>query len=765
MKIKNIEKKLKNIRIRLGEILVRDGLVTEKELNNALAAQKVQEGRLGDILVSMKLVDDGQIAAALSKQLDIPLVRLEKTKISRDAVSLVPEALAEKYMLMPIRKQGKKLVVAMSNPLEYNAVQDLRFITDGPIYIVVASKTDVEACQRRYYPKSDISGELAGEVSADDMEVIPQKADEDMRISDLKNSAELPPVIRFGNSVIADAIRLNASDIHIEPQKLGDDKKVMVVRYRIDGIMHETLKSDISIHTPLVSRLKVISGLDISERRIPQDGKAQVNYNKTTFDLRVSTIPTTYGEKVTMRILNPASARMNPEDLGFTPKDLDKVLDAIHRPQGLVLVTGPTGSGKSSSLYAFLNRLNAPEVNIITVEDPVEFDVPGINQVQINTRAGITFAKGLRSILRQDPDIVMVGEIRDAETAAVAFQAAQTGHLVLSTLHTNDAPSAVCRLMDLGIDAFQISSALVAVIGQRLVRRIHRDCRIKETPDAKTLERISAHIPDAGGQGSGPPLFYRGGGCAGCNNTGYKGRMGLYEIMRMTPALRELIKPGISASAIAAQALKEGYKTLARDGVQKAVAHATSLSEVFRVAPPDPVARQAPKKTVPVTPEADAPPPTPPAPDVRDAAVFTPRVRIDFSGQGPRIVVAEDNDITQEVICDALESRGFQAIAADNGKEALEIILDAEPDLVITDYIMPEMDGLQLIRALKAREATRDIPILMLTSVDNVESELMVMKAGADEYLPKPIDRRKFLQRVESLARRIPNQLPPNTCG
>jgi len=755
MKLKNIENGLKHNRIKLGEILIAEGLLTDKDLQDALAAQKIQDKKFGKVLISMGLVNDQQLGRALSKQLNIPFVNLEDTRVSQEAIDLVPVKIAEKYNLIPIKKKDKNLVVAMSNPLEYDAVQDLRFVTECNIYIVVASISDVLKYQNKYYPKIDILKEITGKGDLETtIELVQPKDEKDSQIPDLKSQALLPPVVRFCNSMIANAIRSNASDIHIEPQKISAHNKKLVIRYRIDGVMQESLKADINIHPALVSRIKIISGMDISERRVPQDGKAQVNYGNETFDMRISTIPTTYGEKVTMRILNPATARMNPEDLGFINEDLQKVLECLDQPQGIILVTGPTGSGKSSSLYAFLNRLNKPEVNIVTVEDPVEFDVPGINQVQINTKSGITFGRGLRSILRQDPDIVMIGEIRDIETAGIAFQAAQTGHLVLSTLHTNDAPSAITRLMDLGIGHFQISDALVAVIGQRLVRRIHTDCKIKDELEPGVMKRIAPYFSE-----TQIPAFHKGSECQGCNHTGYSGRLGLYEILVVTPSLKALISSNVGGVSIKEQAAKEGFKSLIQDGIQKAGKGLTSLSEVFRVAPPDNSARS---RSMTVS-QAGHSAQTPDPPDIapgkasihKEIPAFVQEERTDFSGGKIKVVVAEDDAITQMILCNALESLGYQTMTADNGKQALEIILEKKPDLVVTDYLMPEMDGLQLIQALKAEGDTKDIPILMLTSMGELDSEISVMKAGADDFLPKPINRQRFLIRVENLAKRI----------
>ncbi|MDX2512987.1 MAG: ATPase, T2SS/T4P/T4SS family [Desulfobacterales bacterium] len=425
-------------RIKIGECLIAAGLIDRKTLNKALGLQKVEKKRIGQVLIDMGVADDVVIAKALSKQLKIPFLELKNKKVSKDVIALVPAELAENHLLLPLKIVKGKLVVAMANPLNFYALDDLRFVTQRAIHITVASQGDILAAIERHYPKHDLDKAFeSGPGMENGVEVIQGVEVEEKDVSRLLTLSELPPVVRFCNAILSDAIKLKASDIHIEPQKAA-----VVIRYRVDGVMREVMKTDKHVHASLVSRIKIMSGMDISERRQPQDGRSQIRYHKKNYDLRVSTLPTSYGEKVTIRILNPDTASVCLEDLGFSEKTLEDFVEAVGRPQGTILVTGPTGSGKSSTLYACLNRLNSPAVNIITVEDPVEYDVEGINQVQINPKAGITFAAGLKSILRQDPDIVMIGEIRDAEAASIAFQAAQTGHLVLSTLHTNDAPSA-----------------------------------------------------------------------------------------------------------------------------------------------------------------------------------------------------------------------------------------------------------------------------------------------------------------------------------
>jgi len=745
---------------KLGEILVQAGLIDSKTLFNAMEIQKIQKKKIGEVLIDMGVVDDVEVANALASQLKFPYVRLEKKKIPEECLSLVPPEMAQKYLLIPIKKIEKGLIVAMANPLDQSAIDDLRFVSRIPIHVAVAPERDILWAIDKYYPKRDIQQDLGYEPGAgEDMEIIQRIEPDERRDQDLMNLAGLPPVVRFTNAIIAEAIKLKASDIHIEPQKTS-----VIIRYRVDGIMREIMKTDKHVHASLVSRIKIISNMDISIRRKPQDGKAQVRYGKKNYDLRVSTIPTSEGETVTIRILNPATANMTPKDLGFSDNDLKDVVNAISMPQGMILVTGPTGSGKSSTLYAFLNKLNVPEVNIITVEDPVEFDISGINQVHINPKAGITFAAGLRSILRQDPDIVMVGEIRDSETAGIAFQAAQTGHLVLSTLHTNDAASAVTRLLDLDVDAFLISASLIAVVGQRLVRRICQECKERDELTPDVLERLRPYLG-----GDGETTFWKGAGCEVCQHTGYSGRMGLYEILMITPTLKKLITPNVTDITLKNAARKEGFQTMTMDGVRKAMQGLTSIDEVFRVAPPELGAGaetgEIPQVAVagPDAQEGVRPPVTrPPAQEMigkeefqpGERPAFVPEELPAFTGEKPKVLVADDNKVTLKVLCKTLESENYQVFAAENGFEALKIATQKMPELIITDYNMPEMDGMMLIKKLKSQLKTRYIPIIMLTAKDEIDSEVEVIDAGADDYLVKPVDPRRFLARVSRLLKK-----------
>ncbi|MFC1858956.1 ATPase, T2SS/T4P/T4SS family [Thermodesulfobacteriota bacterium] len=730
---------------KLGDYLIKVGLIDATTLENALEIQKIQKKQIGQILIDMQVVDDVEISRAIAKYLRMPFVRLTDKKIPQNIIDMVRQETVEKYLLIPVSKAKDKLVVAMTDPLEPDAINDLRFITQMPIHAVVSPRADILDAIGKYYPKPDLADDLNFELNeAEDMIIVEQKDEDEADEQDLLNLADLPPVVRFTNAIVADAIKRRASDIHIEPQA-----STLLVRYRIDGIMRESVKTKMLIHASLVSRLKVISGLDIAVSRKPQDGKAQVNYDGLNYDLRVSTIPTSEGEKATIRILNPATAKLLPSDLGFSEKNLKKISEIVGMTQGIVLVTGPTGSGKSTTLYACLNRLNTSSVNIITVEDPVEFEIEGINQVQINPKAGLSFAAGIRAILRQDPDVIMVGEIRDSETALIGTQAAQTGHLVLSTLHTNDAISAVTRLFDLGLKSYQISSAVIAVIGQRLVRRIHQDCKVQNSPRPEILNRF---IQLAGEKRVA--ALSMGRGCEACQNTGYRGRMGLYEVLMMTPALKELIEPEFSVASFKKTAEREGFQTMLEDGVQKAIQGRTTIQEVFRVVPLD-----AEHDIKSMTSESDAPLSAAVVSNGREergpeqSIVEQSSERLDEKRslqtvRLPQIMVVDDNNVTLKILEKILSKKNYAVITAENGTDALNLALKEQPDLVITDYNMPRLDGIALIRELKSRRLTRSIPIIMLTTEDAIDSEVEVFNAGADDYLIKPVHSKRLVARV-----------------
>jgi type IV pilus assembly protein PilB len=562
---------------RLGVYLLAAGLIDEKTLTKALEIQKAQDPPktpIGKLFIEMGVTDDVNIAKALASQLNIDFLPLENLNIPPDVISIIPASIATASMVMPISKKGKKLVVAMANPLEQYVIDDLRFITALDVEIAVSPESKINAAIKKYYT-DNLDSKLSEDADIDAfLEVIADEKipEEENDIQNLIVLTEQAPVVKFTNHIIANAIRFKASDIHIEP-RYGDT----LVRYRVDGIMREILHASKKSHFSVVARIKIISNMDISIRRKPQDGRTRIKFGRKEYDLRISTIPTSYGEKVTVRILDPEGADLSIADLGFPEKDQEIFMGQIHRPQGIILVTGPTGSGKSTTLYACLNELNTSEVNIITVEDPVEYDVAGVNQVQINVKAGITFATGLRSILRQDPDIVMVGEIRDKETASIAFQASQTGHLVLSTLHTNDAPSAVIRLVDMGIEPYVISAGLNCVMGQRLVRKLCPRCKIPDPKSSELVKRYNAFLPE-----DIKPMFWTSKGCDHCHTIGYKGRVGVFEILRVSRAIQEALVSKDAMIRVRTVAESEGFQMLAYDGLQKAITGITSHRELVR---------------------------------------------------------------------------------------------------------------------------------------------------------------------------------------
>ena len=718
-------------RRRMGESLVDTGVIDDKSLSKAIEIQKITKKKLGQVLLDMGVVDELEIAKTLSKQFNIPLVRLDNIEIPKEVIDLVPAEMAEGYLLVPVEVKGKGLLLAMANPLEPYAVDDVRFVTRMPIVIAVASQGEILRALEKYYPKKALQKDLKGTSSADGAVEVVQEKKEEEDIEDIKSLTERPPVVRFVNEILADAIKLKASDIHIEPQKT-----MAIVRYRIDGFLRDVLQVDRHIHAPAVSRIKIISGMDISIRRKPQDGRCHVKHGENSYDVRVSTIPTSYGEKATLRILNPEGARIGLGGLGLSARMLASLEEIITLPQGMLLVTGPTGSGKSSTLYGCLNRLNTRQVNIVTVEDPVEFEIKGVNQVQINPLAGITFASGLRSILRQDPDIVMVGEIRDAETASIATQAAQTGHLVLSTLHTNDAPSAISRLVDLGIEPFLIAASLHAVLGQRLVRKICEGCKVPDPLTSNTLKRLESYLPV-----DKSPTFWKGTGCEACHYTGYVGRTGIFEVLRITAGLRSKIEPGFSVVALKKAAEREGFESMFHDGIRKALEGLTTVEEAYRVAPAE--LESSAESEILVSPIVQETPEEIPFPEFQSSSVTLPRPK--------KILVANHSEITRRILRDVLEAESFLVLTAENPAEAMGLILKEKPALMVTDFLTPEMDDRSLVEKLRSQLSTRYIPIIMLTPRGNGDSKTKWSEAGADDYLAKPVDANKLLVHIHRL--------------
>jgi type IV pilus assembly protein PilB len=572
---------------RLGEMLVDEGIISEEQLQEALHEQKIKGGRLEKILISQGYVTQDVIMAFVGTQLGIPHVSLSEIgEIPNDVVFSVPESIALNHVLIPIVKKDKKITVAMADPLNVFAIDDIKMMTGLEVEPAIASEAEIKALQAKYYSGATNAGgaeagadmqEILGTMGGGDnnLEVM-EEQQEEMDISKLEAAGEDAPVVRLVNLILTEAVRSGASDIHIEPYE-----KSLRCRYRIDGVLHEVQSPPKSISAAMSSRIKIMSSLDISERRLPQDGRIKIKVLGKEIDLRVSVCPVQFGEKIVMRILDSSNLSLDLPKLGFEEDILPKFQKAIVEPYGLVLVTGPTGSGKSTTLYSALHYINDPDTNISTIEDPVEYNLPGINQVNARAGIGLTFAAGLRSFLRQDPDVIMVGEIRDKETGEIAINAALTGHLVFSTLHTNDAPGAVTRMGNMGIEPFLITSTVHCVVAQRLLRRICKDCK-------QTYEAAPEVLEEMGLQVTGEPVtLYKGSGCATCSNTGYKGRMAIHEVMILNDEFRKGVLQRKPASELKKLARAGGMQTLRECGVQKVLKGMTSVEELFRVAHAD----------------------------------------------------------------------------------------------------------------------------------------------------------------------------------
>jgi type IV pilus assembly protein PilB len=552
----------------LGDILVSEGLASHEQVAAAVEEQERVGRTLGRVLVERGVLSESQLVSALARQIGLRFVDLSDHVVDASAVALVPAVVCRRHTALPIGREDGRLLVAMADPANVFAIDDIRSITGMEVRALVATRVDVIAAIARYH-RAD--GELDSLTVAMDANAENAAA---VALDSVREVTDDAPIVRYVNLLITQAIADRASDIHLEPTE--NDLRV---RFRIDGVLHEIMRSPKQIASGVISRLKIMADINIAERRKPQDGRLSVAVEGKKIDLRVATLPTVWGEKVVMRVLDNSTAQLTLADLGFEPANYDSFASSFTKPYGMILVTGPTGSGKSTTLYATLNIVSTPEKNVITVEDPVEYRLPGINQVQVNAKAGLTFASALRSILRSDPDVVLIGEVRDHETAQIAIEAALTGHLVLTTLHTNDAPSAITRLVEMGIEPFLVGSAVDAVLAQRLARRLCGRCKQAYVPTAEQLRQ--ARFPWADGEE--PPTLYRPVGCPACSKTGYKGRLALHEVMQVTEEVERLAVERASGAAIGAVARAQGMTTLRQDGLAKVLSGSTSLEEILRV--------------------------------------------------------------------------------------------------------------------------------------------------------------------------------------
>ena len=787
----------------LASILEKAGLLAEEDLATALSQAQESKRSLWEIILTENNVSEEKLAEALAAHLRIPYIRLAAAIIDPDAVRLVSEELARKFLCLPLKAEGEEtdataggprrrqtLVLAMANPTDFTAIQDIEFASGCVVKPVVATRTEVADAVGRYYaPENWLQDFLQNVNENEELQIVSLEGDEEeVPLGDARSQAQLPPVVKLVNLVIQDGIKMGASDIHIEPRLHG-----VQVRTRVDGLLREFMQVPKWLHGPLVSRLKILAKLDIAERRVPQDGRIRVTLENRGVDLRVSTLPTHFGEKVVLRVLGTGGAVPPTASLGLKGDDLDLLKTAVSQPQGMILVTGPTSSGKTTTLYSLINEKKDPAINIITVEDPIEIQQAGITQVQVNNKAGLTFASSLRSILRQDPDVLLVGEIRDLETADIAFHAAMTGHLLLSTLHTNSTTATVARLLDLGVDPYLISSSVNLIVAQRLLRKVCERCREEYQPSHKLLERLHSEEADF--------PFFHGRGCEACGKTGYRGRTGVFELLRMTPTLRELINRKASEPELRKAAVTAGTTLLLQEAMEKVKQGITTIEEVLRVIQlqEDEVVRcphcgslinldfstcpyclfalkvvceacaqelkpewricpycsaRITKITVVSEDKRRVPHPSPAA--TGEAASPMPVTRGGAPSKKIRILVVEDDDPTRRTIVKSLEQLPSrpEVLAATDGLEGLAAVEHLQPDLVVLDVKMPGMSGLEVCQRLRSKVQTAFIPILMLTGDTDEESRTKGFLVGTDDYMGKPFSVSELHARINRLLRR-----------
>ncbi len=723
-------------------------------------SQLKQQAResLWDAAIRHGLVTDGDILAALSARFRMPIADL--TSITSEAKAVVPESLARKYRIVPLRVSDSALDIATADPHDLDCERTLGFATGRTIRMHLASPSQLsDRIDDLYRPDNAVEKLLEGMTQYDVQSMLDEDIPDEMDVSASKASER--PIIRLVDHIIAEGIQQRASDIHLESQEGG-----AVVTYRIDGVLRQAMQLPRAVGIPLVSRVKIMSGLDIADRLRPQDGRARVSVNGVRVDLRVSTLPASTGEKVVIRILDSRSTVLSLDGLGLGERELARVLQLVNLREGIILVTGPTGSGKTTTLYSGLRTIHARGVNIVTVEDPVEYKLTGVVQVQVNEKAGLTFAAALRSILRQDPDVVLVGEIRDHETATIATQASLTGHLVLSTLHTIDAASAVARLIDIGVEPFKIAAALKGVMAQRLLRRLCPHCKTPATEP--TPERLHRWIPE------GSKVF-KAVGCAECSHMGYRGRMAVMEVMVNDSEVERRIAAADSTDAIAEAAREGGMRTLWESGVDHVLAGATDIEELLRVVEPplESVENRDHNGRAAALPVAAPPPrtrtPAPPPPVVRTA---TPRAGhpflpaevlelVDDSGPGsatkvPRhtVLLVEDEEPLRLVLRDLLEREGYTIVEAADGIQALDEIDRSAPDAIVLDLNLPRLDGYGVLSHIRARPATSSLPVLVLTAKADEDNEVRVFEIGANDFITKPFRPRALSARLKALIKK-----------
>jgi type II secretory ATPase GspE/PulE/Tfp pilus assembly ATPase PilB-like protein/CheY-like chemotaxis protein len=723
--------------------------------DEALKALRAAEGgpvSLWETAVQRRLVTDAQILAAIGGRFRFPIADLAALDPAVKAV--IPEQLVRKFNVLPLKVTDSYFEVATANPFDLDAEKTLAFATGRDVHLFLGSPARIRDKLDELYRGDDVVSRLLEGIGGDfDVKSI---ADEEEAAVSAEEASQRP-IIRLVDMMLADAVTSRASDIHVEPAEGG-----IVIRYRIDGVLRQVMRIPRSAGIPLISRVKIMSGLDIADRLRPQDGRARITVNGEPIDLRVSTLPASLGEKVVVRILSTKGAILTLDGLGMFADEIELIRSLLGYKEGILLVTGPTGSGKTTTLYSAIRAIQGEGVNIVTVEDPVEYRLgSNIVQVQVHEKAGLTFATALRSILRQDPDVVLIGEIRDRETAQIAVQASLTGHLVLSTLHTNDAANAVTRLLDMGIEAYKIGSALRGIVAQRLMRRLCPACKAIGTEPVP--ERVARFLP-AG------VTIYRAVGCPECAMTGYQGRFSIVEVLVMTPELERLIGSGATADRIADVGRKNGMRSLWDSGLRHVRQGETTVDELLRVtdvptspeAAPPPV-RPGRASRASGTRVAPPPPPAAAAPHLAPASVFDLTMDMELLDEVPTegatgvadrgicVLLVDDEDDLRRVMRDLLEREGFTVQEARDGVQALDEVDRHAPDIIVLDLSLPGLDGYGVLSHLRSRPATRDIPVVVLTAKGDEENEVRVFEMGADDFLSKPFRARALAARLEAV--------------
>jgi type II secretory ATPase GspE/PulE/Tfp pilus assembly ATPase PilB-like protein len=721
---------------------------------DAFQALRTAEGApvsLWETAVQRKLATDGQVLSAIAARFRFPVADL--TTIDPGVKAAIPEQLVRKFNVLPLRVTDAYLEVATASPFDLDAEKTLAFATGREVRLFLGSPARIREKLDELYRSEDVVSKLLEGIGGN-FEVKEVTEEDEAAVS--AEEASQRPIIRLVDMMLADAVTSRASDIHVEPAEGG-----IVIRYRIDGVLRQVMKIPRSAGIPLISRVKIMSGLDIADRLRPQDGRSRISVNGEPIDLRVSTLPASLGEKVVIRILSTKGAILTLDGLGLFEDEAELIRSLLRYKEGILLVTGPTGSGKTTTLYSAIRLIQGEGVNIVTVEDPVEYRLgANIVQVQVHDKAGLTFASALRSILRQDPDVVLIGEIRDQETAQIAVQASLTGHLVLSTLHTNDAPNAVTRLLDMGMEAYKIGSALRGVIAQRLMRRLCPSCR--EVATEAPPERVARLIPPG-------TTVYRAVGCPECAMTGYKGRFSIVEVLVMNPELERLIGSGGTADRIAELGRRDGMRALWESGLRHVLDGSTTVDELLRVTDvplgaeragpaPSPKPARGPRAS-----GATAPPPAPPAPPApAPPPVVDLSMDMELLDEGPRagaavgdkgicVLLVDDEEDLRRVMRDLLEREGFTVQEARDGVQALDEVDRHAPDIIVLDLNLPGLDGYGVLSHLRSRPATRDIPVVVLTAKGDEENEVKVFELGADDFLSKPFRARALAARLEAV--------------